>query len=1032
MSVYKRPRRHVEQGQAVLPEEQRTSGADPTGPGHVRGGQQVSKSAPGVFPFVGRRRELAHISTRLSAAVRGQGGIVLLAGEPGTGKTRLAEQAASAAGRMGLAVAWGRSYDMEGSPAFWPWRQAVRSLAEGENVRSILSQGGLAADLVAMAVPELAGGARRRTVRQLPLLTGLTEGSRFPLFDSLGLLLRGLARRRPALLVLEDIHWADRASLLLLEFLAPQLRDVAIVILAIYRDTDLTPHHPLTHTLASIARHPGNERIQLRGLGLEESLEFVAGVAGTAAPHDFGQVLHRVTEGNPFFMTEILRLAQSEPGRQQSEAWRLRIPQTITEAITDRFRRLSETCLSTLRLAAVFGNEFSSAAVERAGGGEGEALLEVLAEAEAARVIISGEQPGLFRFAHVLMRDTLYNQVRVSARARLHRSAGEALEAVSVLDPETRLPELAHHFFQALPAGAAAKAVQYARRAGENALARFAYEEAAAHYAMALRAAQEMAGPSNEAEVCALLLGLGEAQQRAGEGEAAKKTFLRAAELARGLMARSGGERGVRELALAALGYGTVTIGVGETDPVLIALLEEALSAVDVDDSILRARLVSRLGWALYFSEHRERAESLARDAVIIARDSGSPETLALTLYLGHLTLWGPENSEERLAMSAEIIRLGQETRNQELELLGRHARIADQLELGNLTDVDRELARHRSLAGELRQPFHQWNAAMWVAMGALLEGRLDEAERLIAEALRVGREAGSPNALMYYGAQMFVLRREQGRLAEMLPTVQSIVAGFPALPVWRCALASIFADLAQEEDVRREFELLAADGFNSLPRDALWLPALSLLSDVCAYLGDGKRAAALYHLLLPFATRNIVVGNSIVVFGPASHYLGRLAAVRGQRQEAGRHFENAMAMAERLNARSALARSQYCYAELLADSPDAGDRERARELASAALAAASDLGIESLRPKVGALLDRLASAREQYPDGLSEREVEVLRLIAAGKSNREIAETLVISLNTVLHHVSNIYNKTGVSNRAEAAVYAARHGLVE
>jgi DNA-binding NarL/FixJ family response regulator len=321
--------------------------------------------------------------------------------------------------------------------------------------------------------------------------------------------------------------------------------------------------------------------------------------------------------------------------------------------------------------------------------------------------------------------------------------------------------------------------------------------------------------------------------------------------------------------------------------------------------------------------------------------------------------------------------------------------------------------------------------------MRALLDGRFAEAERLAQQALEFGQQAQVENADGVFGIQMFLLRREQGRLAELAPAVRYFVRQHTAT-AWRPGLALIYSELGLVQEARGEFEHLAQHDFTDLPRDGLWVTCITYLAEVCTFLQDTARAATLYHLLHPYAGRNVIVGGSVACYGAASRYLGMLATTMARWGEAEQHFQEALAMNTRTGARPWLAHTQHDYAAMLLARGRPEDRTQAMILLEEALAAARDLGMRALEARLTARLSPLTppppvtALPHQWasPDGLSQREVEVLHLVAAGKSNREIADTLCISLNTVATHVRNILTKTGTANRTEAAAYALRHGL--
>ena len=318
--------------------------------------------------------------------------------------------------------------------------------------------------------------------------------------------------------------------------------------------------------------------------------------------------------------------------------------------------------------------------------------------------------------------------------------------------------------------------------------------------------------------------------------------------------------------------------------------------------------------------------------------------------------------------------------------------------------------------------------------MRAIFAGRFEEGERLAQQALTIGRRLRGHDALGIFGVQMFTLRREQGRLQELAPVVRHFVQMSSEAATWRPGLALMYSELGLEQETRTEFEHLAAHDFADIPRDARWVACLVYLSEVCTFLGDARRAAVLYQCLLPHDGYTLVVGPTAACYGAAAYYLGRLAATMCRWEEAQRHFAAALAMNARMGAKPALAHTQYAYAKMLLAREQPDDRAPAMSLLDEALAISLELGMHTLEERVVALRAGVRSrprSPQSYPDGLTQREVEVLRLIAVGRSNRDIANVLFVSPNTVASHVRSILTKTSTANRTEAAAYARRHDLL-
>jgi DNA-binding SARP family transcriptional activator len=487
-------------------------------PRSVRGvrGVKPAESASSA-PFVGYERELSALEALLERTLSGRGALGLVIGEPGIGKSRLAEELTAVGRARGAEVLWGHCWDAGGAPAYWPWIQALRSHIRGCEPDELRAQLGAGAAEIAELLPEL-----RDLLPDLPEVdVADAQGSRFRLFDAVAGALRRAAERRPLIVVLDDLHAADEPTLLLLQFLEAELAEAAVLILATYRDTEVGGEHPLRPALAELGRAGNCVRLAPEGLTTEDTAHFVELSAGAAPMPRLASALHDASGGNPLFVSELARLLAAEGRLHELEAdATLLLPDRVGEVIVRRLHRLSERCRRTLALAAVAGREFEAAVVETAGASTGETLLEDLAEASAARMIevVPGVH-GRMRFSHELVRHALYTELGAVQRSRLHQAIGEALEQLHASQPEPSLPELAHHFAEALPAGKADKAVDYLARAGDRAAGLLAYEEAIRLYGHAAEIAR--ASGATPATRGAVLVKLGEQLVMAGEAERA-------------------------------------------------------------------------------------------------------------------------------------------------------------------------------------------------------------------------------------------------------------------------------------------------------------------------------------------------------------------------------------------------------------------------------------------------------------------------------------------------------------------------------
>jgi DNA-binding SARP family transcriptional activator len=881
--------------------------------------------------FVGREQELRELVGGLDDAFAGRGRLFLVEGEPGIGKTRLAEELGAQARRRGARVLVGRCWEAGGAPAYWPWVQSLRAYVRDADADALRVQLGPGAAELAQIVPELRG-----RLPDLPAPPALeSEAARFRLFDATAEFLRSAAKERPIVLVLDDLHAADAPSLLLVRFLARELGATRMLVVAAYRDVDPIPGQPLTAMLAEIARESVTRRLSLGGLSEREVAEYVDSTASEIASAELVAAVHEEAEGNPLFVGEIVRLLAVEGVRHDSTAAvRLAIPPSVSQVIARRLTHLSDECNRLLVLASVLGREFDLEALARLGDMSEDHLLEVLDEAVAARVVsdVPGAS-GRLRFAHVLIRDALYEGLPSGRRMRLHRRVVAALEALYGDEPGQRLAELAHH---AVAGHDLVKGLRYAWRAADRALALFAWEEAARLYETALAALD----PGDERQGCELLLSRGEAEARAGDTPGAKRTFLEAAGIARRLGLS-------RELARAAAGYGgRMVFARAGSDGRLVPLLEEGLAALAEDDVELRVRLLARLAGALRDEHSRERRQTLSREAVELARGTGDPATLAYALD-GHVAaIVAPDTVAEILALGSELCDVAERSGNPELVVSGHSHRLIAQLLAGDVHGAEVDLAASSRIAEELRQPAQLWRACGERAMLALAAGRLAEAEQLTDQTLAFGERAQRTEAIPVYRMHRYALCDLRGNPAEVEPSIRDLAAEYPARPVFRCALAHLHVRLGRTREARQALEELARDQFAALPFDQEWLYGMSLLAETAALVGDADAIAAAYRLLLPFATLN-AVDVTEGFRGSVARYLGILAMTTARWQEAERHFEDAVAMNARMGVLPWLAYTRHDFARMLNARGLPGDCERARELLDEALAGYREIGMQ-------------------------------------------------------------------------------------
>jgi class 3 adenylate cyclase len=898
--------------------------------------------------FVGRREELDQLKEALEDALGGRGSLAMLVGEPGIGKTRLAEEFAVYARLRGAQFLTGHSYEGAVDVAYSPFVEAFRQYVRARPDVELRRELGEGAPDVATLVSEI-----RQRFPDLPASPPLQgDAERQRLFGSVTDFLRSATAASPLVLHLDDLHWADKPSLLLLRHLARHLASDRLLILGTYRDVELDRTHPLAEVLGTLRREVKFHRVLLRGLPSDDVVAYLTALADdehdegvVAARRALADALHRETEGNPFFIGEVLsHLVESGKLFWDGAHWRsnvtsaseLGIPEGVREVIGRRLSAVSAGCNRMLTVASAMPAGFSWEVVRATVEGDEATLLDALDEALAARLI--RERAGSaasYEFTHALIRQTLYGELSAPRRVLLHRHIGERLEALHGASPAAHAAELAHHFFQAAPGGDVGKAVDYAVRAGERAIAVAALDEAAGHFDRALQALELEQGGEPERH-CRVLLALAEVHGRLAAVDASRAEAGRAAELARSLGS-------AEMLALAALHFGGEHYPAIQLDEVRVRLLEEALAAFGSEENELVVRLLRRLSMELAFVDVA-RAEQRADQAVEIARRIGRPGVLAYALSARHQALLGAERLEERLLLSRELVEVSTRAGLRDFQAIGHSSLHFDLLEQGDAVGARAQLDAYVAVAKQTREPAQLWLSVVFQGLWAILEGRFEAAERLADEAAEFARRFEHGGGATFHAIQISRVRAEQGRLAEMIPVIEAIVKATPLFG-WRTRLAQLYAEFGREADARREFELLAAD-FTTLSKDGQWLLSLCYASEACAMLRDAKRAAVLYDLLLPHAKRNLVVLNA-AVNGSVERFLGQLAGTLGRYDDAVRHFEAAIDFDRRLGARPLLARAQVEYGRMLLDRSAPGDRERALKLANQALGVSQELGMK-------------------------------------------------------------------------------------
>jgi len=963
--------------------------------------------ADATTPFIGRAPELAVLDGALATARAGAGRIMLLVGPPGIGKTRLTEEFTRRALAAQAEVLAGRCFEGAGAPAFWPWTQVVEAYARPRDAATLAAELGTGAADVAGVVPALHAHLPGLGA---PPQVGVDE-ARFRFFDGLTRALIHASTRQPVVLVLEDLHGADRSSLLLLQFMAREFHASHVLLVGTLRDVALAPGHPLAATLGELVREQVGARMDLVGLDRAEVTELMHRMAGVPPPPDLAHDVFARTEGNPLYVTEVLRALLGPDGFAARGA--VTIPATVRSAIGAHLSALSPAAHATLTVAALFGRDFRLDVVARAAAAPVATILAHVDEAVTARVAaVHPGEPGRYRFTHALFGETLAEALGETERVALHLQAATALAADG--HPDALVPEIAHHWFTAGPGGAPAEAVAWTRRAADRALGVLAHEEAAEWYRRALTTLEWAAGddPSLRAE---LLLGLGEAHKRAGAMGEARTSFERAATLARAL--------GSAEiLTRAALGYAPA-IAWAETphpDPPVVSLIEEAIAAWNGRDASLHACALARLAVALLFGEPVRR-RACAEAALAMARRLEDPGCLRYTLAAWFNAYHERHEVEKRLALATELVRLADSARDLEALAVGRLWRHTHLIEQGDASRATAEHAAFTRVVAELRTPVWRWQLMTTEALRHILAGRFAEAEVTSGEALAIGRSLLPYAAPAFFICQIIVVRLLQGRV-EYTSEYRSIFEQHPD----RSAVSPLvwmYCQSGHPEEAQAIFEGVVADDFAAIRGSGHWLLASLFLALGCVALGDAERAAWLYRLLLPRAAEWVVWAEAAPL-GPVAYALGLLARTMGRLDEGAVHFERAIAASRRMSSPPFLALALREYADLLQRRGGEGDTMHAQRLLEEARSATETLGMEGLAANIPAPVGG-QPAQPASPEAVAtaaagpnvcRREADYWVIVYGGTTIRLRNARGMHYLATLLHHPGREFHATALA----------------
>ena len=875
------------------------------------------------FGFFGRTDRKAELDEIAKAALSdSKMRLALISGEPGVGKSTLAAQWAHAAHERGFNVCFGACED--GLPApYAPWIGALRHAVEHSGPAIVEGLSPLHRQALAPLLPASSLIDAPETVD--------AENDLFLLYEASTSLLARATEDVPAVVILDDLHWTDTGSLQLLRHLVMSDRPMALVVIGTYRDTDVGRTHPLRPLIADLHREHSVTRLPLSGL---TDLDLVA-LMESAAGHDLDdegvQVAHalrRETDGNPFFVTEMLRhLVESgeiyEDHRNRyvlrSPFSELDLPNGVREVVSRRVADLGEDADRLLRVAAVIGREFDIDLLARVGDRTEDDVLDALEGAVAAAILVeSATTSGRFRFAHAIIQHTLYQDFGATRRQRLHLQVAQALEGLRG-DEDAHVPELALHWMAATRPTDSERAVHYALRAAELALAAVAPGDAVDWYGRAL----ELIPESDERLRARTLVGVGSAQRLAGD-PAYRETLLEAAHLAD----RAGDASTLVDAVLInATGNSQMTEGDRERE----AVARAALARLEPGPSTARARVLATLA-ELTDSRDLESRLALSNEAIETARSCEDPATTVAVYCQTYASLALPELLDERRRMMDEAIMLADRLGQPAARFDTRFNRMHVAVEVADLATYNRLFTELTRIADETAFPYQQWQLRLVEAGRLLLAGDLDAAEVATQAALEYGTRHGVPLALAVFGGQFAEVRVEQGRAEEIAGLLDEMAKDPSALNLVKVSAAFMSLQVGAVEEARRAYdEVLTTPIGDVLPRDAAWSIGLARFADVVVELGERDAAHKLLEVLEPIA-HLVATPNAVINLGSMSRPVGRLAHLLGMHDRAERHLWRAVEVNTRLDAPFHAALTMIELAELLRDRGTQADLEDARE----------------------------------------------------------------------------------------------------
>jgi DNA-binding SARP family transcriptional activator len=899
--------------------------------------------------IVGRHRELeaiAQAAKRVSASDGRE--LVLISGEAGLGKTTLAAESARAAFAEGATVLFGHCEEDIATP-YQLFAEALGQYVASAGADELAREAPAFADVSAI-VPALP-----RRVAGLPdSKASDAETERHLLFGAVVQLLTAVSESQPIVLVFDDLQWADKASLQLLRHVMVDSRPKRVLVVGIFRGSELTSSHPLLDTLAALYRQQGVSRLELRGLddeGVVALLENVAGHSLDEAGIGLAHAVYRETDGNPFFVTEVLRHLSDTGAIHQDVVGRwvsgdspraLSLPESVRVVIGARLGRLGPTAERALSLAAVLGRDFDLDILVEATGTPESQLLDLLDQAAAASIVDEmADSPGRYSFTHALIQRTIVEELGPTRRTVAHRRIAEALESLCGGRPGARIGELARHWVATVQPRDLTKAIDYSRLAGEAALASLAPGDALQYFKQAGDLLVHLDDSHPELAID-IAIGLGTAQRQTGDSSY-RETLLQAARQAAEL-------DDTARLVSAALANDRGS-GSGTIDTEKVEMLELALSRLPADH-LDRALLLAVLCQELIFGESFDRCVALRSQALALARAAGDDAVILQVLNRG--SFLAVQLLEDFLVLSDETMALAERLGDPVQKFWAATRRFSGYVCFGDMTEADRCLTICGELAAHIGDPALHWVHVNDLCTIALVRGDADVGEQYALQAMQIATDSGQPNPDLWFGGQIMTVAWMRGALGDLLPMIEQTAESYPGFSVFVAVQAHANAEKDDFDRARQLLAEFAATGYR-LPADGLWMTGMMSYAEAAVECGLPEHAEAILEQMRPWAKRFSYFDGTTA--GPVSHALGGLATVLGRFDEAEGYFKASVEQSRTMGAKFSAARTHLWWGQMLAQRARTEDSAEVASHLQAALEISQANGYRNVARRAEALI---------------------------------------------------------------------------